>query len=915
MRPINNKIQCAYYLLPLALCLFLFSCGGSGLESSGSGSLNSGTGTIVFDLEWQHSSQASISPVENRSGQGATIRAGSDCCVDYGISTVNAKVFNSSNVQIGSGDWPCSAHQGTLTGVPVGSNHWIRLEGTVSGGGVNWRGEKTGINVVAGSSANAGTITMAYIGSDRSLPIVSSPSPSNNSTNVPVTSAITATFSKAMASSCINTATFSLKRGTTTVNGSVSYSSSAKTASFMPSSNLDYNTSYTAAITTDVEDMAGNHMGANYEWSFTTESLPTGPPSAVPGMTATGGDGQVIISWSSVSGATSYNLYWSTTSGVTKATGTRISNVTSPYTHTGLTNGASYYYVVTGVNILGESGESSEASATPGTVPSAPTGVGAAAGDGQVSISWNVVSGATTYNIYWSATSGVNKATGTKISNVTSPYTHTGLTNGTTYYYVVTAVNSTGESGVSSQVSGTPVSSVDRWVPTGALIQGRFKHSSTLLPTGKVLIAGGMSNLQSNNEGDYFNTAELYDPTSGKFSSTANMNNRRGWHWGEGPAVALLNNGDVLLAGGWDDTNGSTQSGGIIDQRSAELYNPSTGNFTYTTGSMISPSSVCRAVLMHDGRVLIVGNTAMIYDPISAVFSPISGGIIYLRFEHTATLLPNGKVLIAGGNPPGVAPLNTAELFDPAKGTFSETENVKSGRSAHQATLLPSGKVLITGGFSGTNGVLDTAEIYDPATGAFSVIGRMNYPRAQHTATLLPNGKVLIAGGLPGYGGDIGVCEIYDPLTAQFTIGSSMISPRHIFLATKLADGSVLVTGGSGEPRASELFIPSPPSDTTPPSNPSVVINNGAVKTTSSNVTLTLSAADDTGVFAYYASESSAGPLAFLSTWMPIATGATYSGAVPFTLSPGAGLKTVYVWFRDVAGNMSAVRSASITLE
>ena len=93
-----------------------------------------------------------------------------------------------------------------------------------------------------------------------------------------------------------------------------------------------------------------------------------------------------------------------------------------------------------------------------GSAPSIPTGVTATAGNGQVNISWTSVSDATSYNIYWSTTSGVTKTTGTKLTGATSPYTHTGRTNGTTYYYVVTAVNSYGESSESSQVSGTPQS-------------------------------------------------------------------------------------------------------------------------------------------------------------------------------------------------------------------------------------------------------------------------------------------------------------------------------------------------------------------------------------------------------------------------------------------------------------------------
>ena len=93
-----------------------------------------------------------------------------------------------------------------------------------------------------------------------------------------------------------------------------------------------------------------------------------------------------------------------------------------------------------------KAGTNPKSSSSKPATPSAPTGVAADAEDGQATISWNAVSGATSYNIYWSTTSGVTKTNGTKITGATSLYTHTGLTNGTTYYYVVTAVNSNGES-------------------------------------------------------------------------------------------------------------------------------------------------------------------------------------------------------------------------------------------------------------------------------------------------------------------------------------------------------------------------------------------------------------------------------------------------------------------------------------
>ncbi len=232
--------------------------------------------------------------------------------------------------------------------------------------------------------------------------------------------------------------------------------------------NVTSNTNYTVTGLTNGTTYyfvvrAINSVGtsSNSTQANATPAVP--PPSAPTGVAASGGNGQVQINWNSVSGATSYNIYWSTASGVTPQNGTKIANVTSPYTQTGLTNGTIYYYVVTAVNSSGESAASTpQAQATPSsgsTLPSAPTGVAASGGNGQVQINWNSVSGATSYNIYWSTASGVTPQNGTKIANVTSPYTQTGLTNGTIYYYVVTAVNSSGESAASTpQAQATPSS-------------------------------------------------------------------------------------------------------------------------------------------------------------------------------------------------------------------------------------------------------------------------------------------------------------------------------------------------------------------------------------------------------------------------------------------------------------------------
>jgi streptogramin lyase len=194
------------------------------------------------------------------------------------------------------------------------------------------------------------------------------------------------------------------------------------------------------------------------------------PPSAPTDVVAVAGPAQITVKWGSVLSATSYNIYWSNTSGVTKGNGTKISGLTSEYTIAGLENGATYYCIVTAVNSHGESAASDQASATPsatGLPPSAPTGVTAIASGTQITVSWDSVTNATSYNLYWSTTPGNS----VKITDVTSPYIQTGLTPWITYYYRVTAVNSYGESlpSYAGAVTDEYIYSVGKW-PEGIAI-------------------------------------------------------------------------------------------------------------------------------------------------------------------------------------------------------------------------------------------------------------------------------------------------------------------------------------------------------------------------------------------------------------------------------------------------------------
>ena len=316
-------------------------------------------------------------------------------------------------------------------------------------------------------------------------------------------------------------------------------------------------------------------------------------------------------------------------------------------------------------------------------------------------------------------------------------------------------------------------------------------HSATSLPDGKILIAGGFDGSAATN------TADLFDPASATFTALPPMTSTRQDH-----TTTLLLSGQVLLAGGGDAKGGTTNT--------AELFDPSLGNFTSLSpnSTMTSARRSHTATLLSSGKVLLAGgdvngsvtNTAELFDPISAIFTA-TPNMTSARRYHTATLLPSGKILLAGGDVNG-AVTNTAELFDPASGTFislSPNNTMTSPRGYHTATLLPSGKVLLAGG--DVNGaVTNTAELFDPASGTFTAtLSTMNWTRVNHTATLLPGGAVLIAGGRDG-SASRNTAELFDPATETFTPlspNNTMTLARASHTATLLPSGQVLIAGGS----------------------------------------------------------------------------------------------------------------------
>ena len=194
--------------------------------------------------------------------------------------------------------------------------------------------------------------------------------------------------------------------------------------------------------------------GINPAFFYVTNPIPSTPTGVSAVYQAS--NSRNYITWNSVSGATQYKVYWSTSPGVSKSSNSLTPTTTTDYGHTGVVAGNTYYYRVTAVNGSGESGLSSEVSAyvTP-PIPSTPTGVSAVyqASNSRNYITWNSVSGATQYKVYWSTSPGVSKSSNSLTPTTTTDYGHTGVVAGNTYYYRVTAVNGSGESGLSSEVS------------------------------------------------------------------------------------------------------------------------------------------------------------------------------------------------------------------------------------------------------------------------------------------------------------------------------------------------------------------------------------------------------------------------------------------------------------------------------
>ncbi|MEO7101622.1 MAG: fibronectin type III domain-containing protein [Luteolibacter sp.] len=301
---------------------------------------------------------------------------------------------------------------------------------------------------------------------------------------------------------------YNVKRAT--VNGGPYSTITSVTGAGFTDSSLANGTTYYYVV-------SASNAGGESSNSAQASATPQAPaPSAPAGLAAAGGNTQVALTWSASAGATSYNIKRATVNGGPYSTITSVTGTS--FTNTGLANGTTYYYVVSAVNPGGESANSNQASATPQVpAPPSPTGLVAAGGNAQVALTWNTASGATSYNVKRSTTSGSGYSTITNITGIS--FTDTGLANGTTYYYVVSALNVGGESANSTQASATTsVPSIPSpWVTADI---------GAVAATGSASASGGTFAVTGSGA-DIWNSADefryVYQPSSGNCEMIAQV--------------------------------------------------------------------------------------------------------------------------------------------------------------------------------------------------------------------------------------------------------------------------------------------------------------------------------------------------------------------------------------------------------
>jgi N-acetylneuraminic acid mutarotase len=245
---------------------------------------------------------------------------------------------------------------------------------------------------------------------------------------------------------------------------------------------------------------------------------------------------------------------------------------------------------------------------------------------------------------------------------------------------------------------------------TGSMLQARAEFAIALLANGQVLVAGGCTAYNANGCSATTAKAEIYNPATGVWKATAAMHAARHAMTG-----ALLPSGKVLVAGGATGASDALISSELYDP-GARLW--TVGARMAQARSDYASIMLASGKVLFIGGENINGlsiRNAELYNPSSGTFTA-TGSMVATREEHTAVLLGNGNVLVSGGNKvtsTSSTPLSSAELYNPSTGTWTATGSMSNARSGHTSTVLTNGYVIDCGGSNAVN-ELNSSEIYFP---------------------------------------------------------------------------------------------------------------------------------------------------------------------------------------------------------
>jgi len=330
--------------------------------------------------------------------------------------------------------------------------------------------------------------------------------------------------------------------------------------------------------------------------------------------------------------------------------------------------------------------------------------------------------------------------------------------------------------------------------PGPAMTMARQGQAAVRLGDGRVLIIGGTVPFTGKCAMACIAPAtasvEIYNPGTGKFSPAGSLAEPRA----DGRAL-LLNDGRVLVSGG----NG--QNGSLLS--TIEIYDPAHRTSVVVKPSADTPKLQVdpAVVLLADGRVLIAGGFSdNLYTPsnVTLIFDPASGGFSNgplmdeARQGATATLLDDGRVLVVGEE-------QSAELIDPLHPLSQSTFWVS--RYPGTSILLSDGRVLVAewGQSNGAGCPTPTvSEVFDPRTETFNRVSPMRTPRTESAVIRVQDGRVLFFGGIDSKCLASGTVEAFDPDSGTFQVIATGFPEITGFSATLLDDGEILITGGGG---------------------------------------------------------------------------------------------------------------------